>query len=71
MKPRAQHVLRLATVAALVAIALMVWSLLDPRPVPVVVAMSAGQALGTLSLVTFLVVVGVDLRRRLSAGKNS
>lgn len=50
---------------ALAAIGLMTWSLLDPRPIPVVVAMSVGQALGTASLVAFLVVVSVDLRKRM------
>jgi hypothetical protein len=51
---------------ALLALALMVWSVLDPRPLPVVVAMSVGQAIGTLSLLLYLVVVGFDLRRRLA-----
>jgi hypothetical protein len=41
----------------------MIWSLLDPRPVPVMVALSAGQALGTASLVAFALIVAVDLRR--------
>ena len=41
----------------------MVWSLFDPRPIPVVVAMSVGQALGTLSLGLFLLIVYLDLRR--------
>jgi hypothetical protein len=50
-------------VLALAALALMVWSLLDPRPVPVIVAMSVGQVLGTLSFLAFLVVVATDLRR--------
>jgi hypothetical protein len=61
---RSYHrVLNVACVSALVALALMVWSLLEPTPMPVLVAMSAGQALGTLSLVAFLAVVWVDLRR--------
>ena len=55
-----------ACFCALAAIGLMTWSLLDPRPIPVVVAMSVGQALGTASLVAFLVVVSVDLRKRMA-----
>jgi hypothetical protein len=57
------RILRMACVLALIGIALMVWSLLDPSPMPVLVAMSAGQLFGTLSLVTFLGVVVADLRR--------
>jgi hypothetical protein len=56
-------ILPAACVFALAALGLMVWSLLDPRPVPVIVAMSIGQVLGTVSFVAFLVVVSTDLRR--------
>ncbi len=58
--------LRVACVLALVALALMVWSLFDPRPLPVVVAMSVGQVFGTLSFGSFLWVVVVDLRAQLA-----
>jgi hypothetical protein len=64
---RFPQILRLACFFALAALALMVWSLLDPRPIPVVVAMSVGQVLGTLSLGAFLVVVAADLRSRMKA----
>jgi hypothetical protein len=55
-------VLKVACVCALAALGLMSWSLFDPRPLPVIAAMSIGQALGTLSFVSFLVVVARDLR---------
>jgi len=58
-----RRVLDAACVLALVALALMVWSLLDPHPIPVILAMSIGQALGTASLLAFLVVVADDVRR--------
>ena len=58
---------KIACWAALVSLALMTWSLVDPRPIPVVVAMSAGQLLGTVSLLAFLTVVVADLRQRLRA----
>lgn len=61
---RSQRILRAACLLALAALALMVWSLFDPRPIPVVLAMSLGQLLGTLSLAAFLIVVVVDLRGR-------
>ncbi len=59
--------LRVACVMAIVALALMAWSMLDPRPLPVLVAMSAGQALGTVSFLIFLAVVVSDLRRARAA----
>ncbi|MDB4997177.1 MAG: hypothetical protein JWM74_4609 [Myxococcaceae bacterium] len=59
---RSERILRAACVLALVAIGLMVWSVLDPRPAPVVIAMSLGQVFGTLALAAFLFVVLLDLR---------
>jgi hypothetical protein len=56
-----------ACALALFALGLVVWSLLDPRPIPVIVAMSVGQVVGTLSFVAFLVVVIGDLRARYKA----
>jgi hypothetical protein len=58
-----RRILDAACVLALVALGLMIWSLLDPRPIPVILAMSVAQALGTASLVAFLVVVADDVRR--------
>jgi hypothetical protein len=60
---KSEKILRGACVLALVAIGLMVWSVLDPRPAPVVIAMSVGQVFGTLALAAFLFVVLSDLRR--------
>jgi hypothetical protein len=54
--------LRAACLLTLVALAFMVWSLVEPTPVPVLVAMSIGQVLGTISLLLFLAVVLADLR---------
>lgn len=54
--------LRAAAIAALVALALMVWGILDPHPISLVIAMSVGQAIGTASFVVFLAVVFFDLR---------
>ena len=57
------RLLRIATMLALVALALIVWSLLDPTPIPVIVSMSVGQAIGTVSFGMYLFVVFVDQRR--------
>ena len=59
---RYPRILRVAAVLALIALALIVWSVLDPRPAPVIVAMSIGQAIGALSFGLFLLVVLADLR---------
>jgi hypothetical protein len=64
-------VLRLACVLTLVALALMTWSILSPHALPILVAMSVGQALGTVAFATFLVVVYADLRRLRRAAKLS
>ena len=60
---RYDRLLRASCVLAIAALALMAWSMLDPRPLPVLVAMSVGQGLGTAALLTFLAVVVADLRR--------
>lgn len=57
-----ERLARVAAILTLVALALMVWSVLDPRPLSTVAAMTVGQVIGTTSLVLFLVVVFV--RRR-------
>jgi peptidoglycan/LPS O-acetylase OafA/YrhL len=54
----------LACVSALAALAMMAWSLFDPRPLQVIGAMSVGQAVGTLSFALYLYVVIADLRGR-------
>ncbi|HKU38092.1 MAG TPA: hypothetical protein VJR89_08095 [Polyangiales bacterium] len=56
------RLLRLAAVCALLALGLMVWGVLDPRPIALVVAMSVGQALGTASFGLYALVVIADLR---------
>ena len=55
--------LRIAAVLALFALGLMVAAFVLPGPVPLILFMSAGQGLGTLSLVLYVVVVLLDLRR--------
>ena len=57
------RLLRMAAILALVGLAFMVWSLLDPRPIPIMAAMSIGQGIGMLSFALFLVVVVVDAWR--------
>lgn len=47
----------------LVSLALIVTSVVSPRPIPVFLAMSVAQVIGTISFVMFLAVVAFDLRR--------
>lgn len=51
-----------ACIWSLIALALIVWSQIQPKPIPVIVAMSVGQAIGTLSLLLFLGSVALDIR---------
>lgn len=58
------HLLRVAAVLSLFGLALMMWSIFDPRPAPVVIGLSVGQVLGTASFAIYLSIVVWDLRRR-------
>lgn len=60
---RAAEFLRLAAVLALAGLVLMAWSMLDPRPGPVLVALSIGQFLGGTSLLLFFAVIVAEARR--------
>ena len=63
-RPRWYNVLlRVAAVLTLVALALMVWSVLQPTPMPVLVAMMVGQVFGTIAFACYGLVVIADLRR--------
>ena len=57
------RILVYACVLGLIALALMVWSLFDRGWIPVMMAMSVGQVIGTLSLALFMLVVIIDLGR--------
>jgi hypothetical protein len=60
-----------ASVCALVGLALMVWGLLEPTPMPVLLGLTVGQAIGTASFLLFGVVVAADLHvRRKLKGKD-
>ena len=54
--------LRVACVLTIVALALMVWSVLAPTPLPVMLAMTVGQGLGTIAFAIFVWTVVQDLR---------
>jgi hypothetical protein len=56
-----ERLLALAARLALIALALIVWSVFDPRPIVLVMAMSLGQGIGTLSFLLFGFVVVREL----------
>lgn len=62
---RATIGLRVSAVLTLVALALMVWSMLVPTPLPVMLAMTVGQTLGTIAFGLYIVIVVRQLRREL------
>lgn len=64
---RRDRVLRFASFFALIGLGLMVWSVLDPRWMPVMLGLTLGQLIGTTSFGLYLIVVAADLgiRRRM------
>jgi hypothetical protein len=56
-----ERLIRVACVLGLIALPLMVWSLFDPHVWPVLLALSVGQGIGTLSFLLFVIVVIRDL----------
>lgn len=63
--------LRISAVLTFMGLAMMVWSLLVPTPMPVMLAMSAGQVLGMLAFGLYLAAVVIDLRRGRRARRGS
>ena len=55
--------LRGAAILTLFALGLMLWSLFDPTPLPVILAMSLGQLLGTFAFTMYGLAVWQDVRR--------
>ena len=57
--------LRLSAVLTLIALALMVWSMMEPTPLPVMLAMSVGQGIGIMAFGIYLFIVVRELLREL------
>lgn len=58
-----RRILIYACILGLIGLALMSWSLFDQGWIPVMMAMSVGQGIGTLSFALFILVVIIDLQR--------
>lgn len=59
----AMTALRVSAVLTLVGLALMTWSMLEPTPLPVMLAMTVGQGIGCMAFGLYLFVVIRDIRR--------
>jgi cytosine/uracil/thiamine/allantoin permease len=68
---RIRWILRVSCICALAGLALMTWQLFEPRVVPIIVAMSLGQILGTASFAAYLFVVFDDFRTHRRAQSDS
>lgn len=60
---RATIGLRVSATLTLIGLGLMVWSMLVPTPLPVMLAMSVGQVVGTTAFAIYTVIVVRQLRR--------
>jgi hypothetical protein len=58
-----RHLTRLAATLALAGLALMAYSIVSPRPLPVILAMSVGHGLGIAAFFCYLLAVVVDVAR--------
>jgi hypothetical protein len=63
MRQSVPHLIRIACVLALVGLAMTVYPLFVPDPLPVILAMSVGQAVGVGAVGAFLLAVLVDAAR--------
>ena len=54
---------RAACWLALVGLAVISYSIISPRPLPVILAMSVGQAIGIMAFLCYLLAVVVDVGR--------
>jgi hypothetical protein len=57
--------LQVSAALTLIGLALMVWSMAEPTPLPVMLAMTVGQAIGTLAFAIYAFIVVRELRREL------
>jgi hypothetical protein len=57
------HLTRVAAILALVGLGSMVYSVLVPRPLPVIFAMSVGHVIGGAAFACYLVAVLLDVSR--------
>jgi hypothetical protein len=62
-----QDLTRLAAALALLGMAIMAYSILSPRPLPVILAMSVGQLIGVVAVLCYLLAMVLASRASTSA----
>ena len=62
--------LRLSAALTLVGLAFMVWSMMEPTPLPVMLAMTVGQGLGTTAFAIYLFIVIREIVREIRRGRS-
>ena len=67
MQRSVTQLIRVACVLALVALSVMAYSIVSPRPLPVILAMSVGHVLGAAAFCAYLLAVIVDAARARTA----
>jgi hypothetical protein len=65
------RLVQVSAVLTLVGLAMMAWSMVEPTPLPVILAMSVGQAFGTLAFALYGLAIWRDLRRARRARRDS
>lgn len=68
---RATRLLQVSAVLTIIALALMVWSMLQPTPLPVMLAMTVGQLIGTIAFSLYGIVIVLDVRHARRARRES
>ena len=68
---RSMTLLMVSGALTLVALGLMAWSMLVPTPLPVMLAMTIGQVVGTTAFALYIFVVLRDIRRDRRARRDS
>lgn len=58
-----KRLLQWASLLTFLGLALMLWSMFQPTPLPVMLAMSVGQGIGTLAFALYGFAILVDMRR--------
>jgi hypothetical protein len=65
------RLVQVSALLTLVGLAMMAWSMIEPTPLPVILAMSVGQAFGTLAFALYGIAIWRDVRRSRRARRDS
>jgi hypothetical protein len=62
-KVKIPRLLIASSILTLLGLALMVWSVIQPSPLPTILAMSLGQLIGMTAFGLYILAIVIDLRR--------